>query len=83
MRLLIQPRSARPLDMDIHLQSFTIPYFLSLMIAMSKPAYLAIVEYSPTKPSSCLHTGNAVSVLTISLRTVLRTKTQTILEHRA
>ncbi|KAK0436334.1 P-loop containing nucleoside triphosphate hydrolase protein [Desarmillaria tabescens] len=40
---------ARPLDMDIHLQSFTIPHFPSLMIAMSKPAYLAIVEYAPTK----------------------------------
>ncbi|KIJ55099.1 hypothetical protein M422DRAFT_219656 [Sphaerobolus stellatus SS14] len=44
------PPSARPLDMDIHLQSFNIPHFPSLMIAMSKPAYLAIVEYSPTKP---------------------------------
>ncbi|KDQ53780.1 hypothetical protein JAAARDRAFT_136540 [Jaapia argillacea MUCL 33604] len=44
------PPSARPLDMDIHLQSFAIPHFPSLMIAMSKPAYLAIVEYSPTKP---------------------------------
>ncbi|KAK0494609.1 putative RNA helicase [Armillaria luteobubalina] len=43
--------SARPLDMDIHLQSFTIPHFPSLMIAMSKPAYLAIVEYAPTKPA--------------------------------
>ncbi|KAF7323081.1 hypothetical protein HMN09_00088200 [Mycena chlorophos] len=42
--------SARPLDMDIHIQSFTIPHFPSLMIAMSKPAYLAIVEYSPAKP---------------------------------
>ncbi|EGO30085.1 putative RNA helicase [Serpula lacrymans var. lacrymans S7.9] len=42
--------SSRPLDMDIHLQSFTIPHFPSLMIAMSKPAYLAIVEYAPTKP---------------------------------
>ena len=36
--------------MDIHLQSFNIPHFPSLMIAMSKPAYLAIVEYAPTKP---------------------------------
>ena len=36
--------------MDIHLQSFTIPHFPSLMIAMSKPAYLAIMEYSPTQP---------------------------------
>ncbi|EAU82983.1 DNA polymerase theta/eta [Coprinopsis cinerea okayama7 len=42
--------SARPLDMDIHLQSFQIPHFPSLMIAMSKPAYLAICEYSPSKP---------------------------------
>ncbi|KAG1789995.1 putative RNA helicase [Suillus plorans] len=42
--------SSRPLDMDIHLQSFTIPHFPSLMIAMSKPAYLSIVEHSPTKP---------------------------------
>jgi hypothetical protein len=42
--------SARPLDMDIHLQSFQIPHFPSLMIAMSKPAYLAVMEYSPTKP---------------------------------
>ncbi|KAH7919595.1 Sec63-domain-containing protein [Leucogyrophana mollusca] len=44
------PPDSRPLDLDIHLQSFTIPHFPSLMIAMSKPAYLAIVEYSPTKP---------------------------------
>ncbi|THG98887.1 hypothetical protein EW026_g3361 [Hermanssonia centrifuga] len=44
------PPSARPLDMDIHLQSFSIPHFPSLMIAMAKPAYLAIVEHSPTKP---------------------------------
>ncbi|KAI5989535.1 P-loop containing nucleoside triphosphate hydrolase protein [Pisolithus albus] len=42
--------SSRPLDMDIHLQSFSIPHHPSLMIAMSKPAYLAIVEYAPTKP---------------------------------
>ena len=36
--------------MDIHLQSFAIPRFPSLMFAMSKPAYLAIREMSPTKP---------------------------------
>jgi pre-mRNA-splicing helicase BRR2 len=36
--------------MDIHIQSFSIPHFPSLMIAMSKPAYLAIAEYSSTKP---------------------------------
>lgn len=50
VHLLTRIYSACPLDMDIHLQSFTIPHFPSLMIAMSKPAYLAIVEYSPTKP---------------------------------
>ncbi|KAJ3757592.1 putative RNA helicase [Lentinula raphanica] len=38
--------SARPLDMDIHLQSFSIPHFPSLMLAMAKPAYLAITEYA-------------------------------------
>lgn len=36
--------------MDIHIQSFQIPHFPSLMIAMSKPAYLAMCEYSPHKP---------------------------------
>lgn len=36
--------------MDIHLQSFSIPHYPSLMIAMSKPAYLAIVEFAPMKP---------------------------------
>jgi pre-mRNA-splicing helicase BRR2 len=43
-------RSVRPLDLDVHLQSFSIPHFPSLMISMSKPAYLAILEYAPTKP---------------------------------
>ena len=43
--------SSRPLDMDIHLQSFTIPHYPSLMIAMSKPEYLAIMEYTPTRPA--------------------------------
>ena len=36
--------------MDIHLQSFNIPHFPSLMLAMAKPAYLAITEHSPTRP---------------------------------
>ncbi|KAI0285213.1 hypothetical protein BC826DRAFT_918937, partial [Russula brevipes] len=44
------PPSTRPLDTDIHIQSFSIPHFPSLMIAMSKLAYLAIAEYSPVKP---------------------------------
>ena len=41
--------STRPLDMDVHIQSFSIPHFPSLIIAMSKPAYLAIAEYSQAK----------------------------------
>lgn len=44
------PPHVRPLDLDVHLQSYSIPHFPSLMIAMSKPAYLAVLEYSPTKP---------------------------------
>jgi pre-mRNA-splicing helicase BRR2 len=36
--------------MAIHIQSFSIPHFLSLMVAMSKPADLTIREHSPTKP---------------------------------
>ena len=36
--------------MDIHLQSFTIPHFPSLMITMSKPAYLAVLVSSSLKP---------------------------------
>ena len=36
--------------MDIHIQSFSIPHFPSLMLAMAKPAYLAITEHAPTKP---------------------------------
>lgn len=36
--------------MDIHLQSFSIPHFPSMMSAMSKPAYLAITEHAGRKP---------------------------------
>ncbi len=36
--------------MDTHVQSFSTPHFPSLMIAMSKPTYLAITEYSSMKP---------------------------------
>ena len=42
--------AARPLPMEVHLQSFSIPHFPSLMIAMAKPAYLGIIEYSPNHP---------------------------------
>ncbi|KAF9507988.1 hypothetical protein BS47DRAFT_1303371, partial [Hydnum rufescens UP504] len=42
--------SARPLPLEVHLQSFGILHFPSLMIAMAKPAYLSIVEFSSSKP---------------------------------
>lgn len=42
--------SARPLPMEIHLQSFNVPHFPSLMIQMARPAYLAIVEWASDKP---------------------------------
>lgn len=38
--------SARPLDVDVYLPSFHIPHSLSSMIAMPKPAYLAVAEHS-------------------------------------
>jgi pre-mRNA-splicing helicase BRR2 len=43
-------RSTRPLPLEVHIQSFTIPHFPSLMIAMAKPTYIAIKDYSPAKP---------------------------------
>jgi pre-mRNA-splicing helicase BRR2 len=42
--------AARPVPLEVHLQSFNIPHFPSLMIAMAKPAYLAITEYAPHSP---------------------------------
>ena len=42
--------SACPLDMDIDLQSFTIPCFPSLMVTMSRPAYHAVLECSSLTP---------------------------------
>ena len=41
----------RPLRLELHLQSFSIPHFPSLMLAMSKPAYLAMKQMSPNLPS--------------------------------
>lgn len=44
---------ARPLPMEVHIQSFSVPHFPSLMIQMAKPAYLAIVEYAQDRPVLC------------------------------
>jgi pre-mRNA-splicing helicase BRR2 len=43
--------SYHAVPLELHIQSFTIPHFPSLMIAMSKPMYKAIVELSPDKPA--------------------------------
>ncbi|WWD21866.1 hypothetical protein CI109_106354 [Kwoniella shandongensis] len=45
--------SARPLPLEVHLQSFNVPHFPSLMLAMAKPAYLAMVEHSASRPTIC------------------------------
>ena len=44
---------ARPLPMEVHIQSFSVSHFPSLMIQMAKPAYLAIVEYAQERPVLC------------------------------
>ena len=41
----------RPVPLELHIQSFSIPHFPSLMIAMAKPAYTAISQLSPDKPA--------------------------------
>ncbi|KAI5307250.1 DEIH-box ATPase [Ascosphaera pollenicola] len=41
----------RPIPLELHLQSFTIPHFPSLMLAMAKPAFHSILQLSPDKPA--------------------------------
>ena len=41
---------ARPLPMEVHIQSFNVPHFPSLMIQMAKPAYLAMTEWAEDRP---------------------------------
>ncbi|CAH0048053.1 unnamed protein product [Clonostachys solani] len=41
----------RPVPLELHLQSFSISHFPSLMLAMAKPTYLAITQMSPDKPA--------------------------------
>ncbi|KAI9813084.1 MAG: DEIH-box ATPase [Pycnora praestabilis] len=42
---------ARPVPLELHVQSFTIPHFPSLMLAMAKPTYLSIVQMATGKPA--------------------------------
>ncbi|KAH8657646.1 Sec63 Brl domain-containing protein [Tricladium varicosporioides] len=41
----------RSVPLELHIQSFTVPHFPSLMLAMAKPAYLSILQMSPNKPA--------------------------------
>ncbi|KAH8689112.1 putative pre-mRNA splicing helicase [Talaromyces proteolyticus] len=44
--------SSRPIPLELHIQSYTIPHFPSLMMAMAKPVYHAIAhQLSPDKPA--------------------------------
>ena len=41
----------RPVPLELHIQSFSIPHFPSLMLAMAKPTYAAVLGMSPDKPA--------------------------------
>lgn len=41
----------RSVPLELHIQSFTIPHFPSLMLAMAKPTFLSILQLSPDKPA--------------------------------
>jgi len=43
--------SIRAVPLELHIQSYNIPHFPSLMLAMARPTYHAIVELSPDKPA--------------------------------
>ncbi|MCJ1409201.1 DEIH-box ATPase [Ptychographa xylographoides] len=40
----------RVVPLELHIQSFTIPHFPSLMLAMAKPTYSSIIQMSRDKP---------------------------------
>ncbi|KAL8824065.1 MAG: hypothetical protein Q9191_005324 [Dirinaria sp. TL-2023a] len=40
----------RPVPLELHIQSFTIPHFPSLMLAMARPMYASVLQMSPDKP---------------------------------
>ncbi|KAK4237852.1 Sec63 Brl domain-containing protein [Achaetomium macrosporum] len=41
----------RPVPLELHIQSYTIPHFPSLMLAMAKPTYLAVTQMSADQPA--------------------------------
>ncbi|WVQ83786.1 hypothetical protein IAT38_005930 [Cryptococcus sp. DSM 104549] len=48
--IFISPRS---LPLEVHLQSFNVPHFPSLMLAMAKPVYLSVVEHDAGRLTIC------------------------------
>jgi pre-mRNA-splicing helicase BRR2 len=43
--------SIRAVPLELHIQSFNIPHFPSLMLAMARPTYNAILQLSPSQPA--------------------------------
>lgn len=41
----------RVVPLELHIQSYTIPHFPSLMLAMAKPTYLAVTQMSADQPA--------------------------------
>ncbi|BEJ17062.1 hypothetical protein CspHIS471_0604630 [Cutaneotrichosporon sp. HIS471] len=56
--------SARPLPLEVHIQSFNVPHFPSLMLAMAEPAYLAMVENAKGRPTICFVASRKQTKLT-------------------
>ncbi|KAL9092972.1 MAG: hypothetical protein Q9159_000596 [Coniocarpon cinnabarinum] len=47
----------RPIPIELHIQSFSIPHFPSMMLAMARPAYQSIVQHASDKPSMVFVSG--------------------------
>ena len=43
--------NARQIPLNLHLQAFNIPHFPSLMLAMTKPTYQAILQHASDRPA--------------------------------
>lgn len=56
--------ASRSIPLEVHLQSFSIPHFPSMMVAMAKPAYLAIVEHAASEPVLAFVPSRKQSILT-------------------
>ncbi|KAK3330391.1 Sec63 Brl domain-containing protein [Apodospora peruviana] len=41
----------RPVPLELRIQTYTIPHFPSLMLAMAKPTYVAVTQLSPDQPA--------------------------------